>query len=315
VSQAAIRAARNRGYQPKSPRKDAQVGQDELDGNAGKDRDHECAQGAASETPLAFSHERSPSDEFKARRHEHEAWRVADRLLYEQLQQEDFKGPVTKAFLEQVAKYGVSIIASWALSGQILAQCHWHNVRAPHGLNRRFTQDEAFEIAGEAAAYAIKSYIKNLRGGWLASKGSLRTLFVAHCLHELPNVYRRWEREEIRPSRVLPLNPLEERYDGTEGAPRQYLLVGSAEDPADVVEHYFTIIDALTRAVRDDRTRAFLIMKAIGYTNQEIAHWFKETKKAVEGVFSRHKMRLHPQATPDDLGDAEGNKEGEYEDG
>jgi hypothetical protein len=315
VSQAATSAACSRRYPPISPRKDAQVGQDGVDGSAGKDCDHECAQGAASGTPLAPSHERSTSDEFKERRHEHEAWRVADRLLYEQLQQQDFKGPVTKAFLEQVAKYGVSIIASWALSGQILAQCHRHHVRAPHGLGRRFTHDEAYEIAGEAAAYAIKSYIKNLRGGWVASKGSLRTFFVAHCLYELPNVYRRWEREEIQLSRGLQLNPLEERSDGTEGAPRQYLLVGSAEDPADVVEYYFAIIDALTRAVRDDRTRAFLIMKAIGYTNQEIAHWFKETRKAVEGVFSRHKMRLHPRATPDEHGDAEGNKEGEYEDG
>jgi DNA-directed RNA polymerase specialized sigma24 family protein len=230
----------------------------------------------------------------------------ADQQVYAELKREDFEGPLTRAFLERLVHYGVQTVAAWVRSGEILARSIRHNVPGSGSLQfegQRFSQDDAIEIAGEVVARATKSYIeKVLRGGWSASKGNLSTPFITYCLFEFPNVYRRWRREETQ---RLEVTPLEEASDA---AFDQDLPVGSAGDPAGIVEHRLDVLDALTRAVRDDRTRIWLILRAEGYSNQDIAHWFNVTEKAVEGVFYRHKQRLHPPTTPDKVGGVEDNK-------
>ena len=178
-------------------------------------------------------------------------------------------------------------------------------------VGRKFPKDEAIEIAGEVVARALKSYAeKVLQGGWSSDRASLKTAFITYCLFEFPDVYRRWYREETQWFEVV---PLEEQYDGTDGAPPQHFVVGLSEDPAQIIGRRLEVIDALQRAVRNEKTRVCLISReTLDFTNRQIAEWLNVSEAAIEMVFyrhkQRHKQRLHPLATSDEPPETSGNR-------
>jgi hypothetical protein len=306
------------------------VASDEFDGNSGTDQHDEREQWSP-ETPPGPGHRKSPTEWPKnLSRGDEEFWLVGDRVLYEYVQQEKLEGPVTAELLNRLAGYGLVIVAGWVQADKIVDRCKGHNVpgyRLRLARFKKLSKDEAFEIAGEVVAWALKAYVKKvLKGGWSPDRGSLKTAFITYCLFEFSNVYRRWDREETQRFEVV---PLEEQYDGTDGASHQHFAVGLSEDPALIIGRRLEVIDALKRVVRDDRTRVcFILRETFGFTHRQIAVWLNETEAAIEGVFYRHKRRLHPRATSDepsatsekpaamsdDPGAAEGDKEGEHED-
>jgi DNA-directed RNA polymerase specialized sigma24 family protein len=219
---------------------------------------------------------------------------ATDRQLVQVLAKDGFQGPLWDEFADQLARYGMAVITSWIRTGTIFVRLRNQQIRGPvlDGQLRAVDMQDAEELAAETIAEALKGFRKVLQDQiWSAEGGSsLKSFFLGQCLIRFPNVYRRWHREETQRFEVV---PLEESYDGTDGAPSQHLAVGSGEDPAGIIGRRLDVIDALKWAVRNDRTRVCLVLRALGYTNQEIADWFNETEAAIEGVFYRHNRRFH----------------------
>jgi DNA-directed RNA polymerase specialized sigma24 family protein len=221
------------------------------------------------------------------RDHERAQQTAADKQLYEALKQAGFQGPLCDRFEDVLARYGIQVIRAWVLTMKIFGYCLRNRVKGAGisgRVGRPFTDDEADQLTNDTVAAAIRSFRRVLmRGGWSPSGGaSLHTFFIGQCLYVFPGIYRRWQREN-RHMLEVPLDdaaPILQRADPSPTA-----------DPANLLEIRAEVLEALLHAVRNDRARSVLILRAEGYSNREIADLFDETEKAIEGVFYRHRQQ------------------------
>jgi DNA-directed RNA polymerase specialized sigma24 family protein len=212
--------------------------------------------------------------------------RRKDQELVRLLAQEGFKGPRYDRFEERLARYGISVLRAWMLSGFI-----FHLV-AERGLGLRPHEPELEELASnndlreELATMTVACALVRFRrralveGGWTFEGGaSIATYFMGACVYEFPNEFRKYRASEQRHRRALQ---------------RQQELYESPVSPlsaADEVLGRQRVRDAL-KEVGDPRTQAVLALALDGYTHEEIQELLEETSiRAIEGLLYRWRMK------------------------
>lgn len=121
------------------------------------------------------------------------------------LAEDKFEGRGWERFAERLATYGLKVLTPWIRDGRIFAEMRRKGVacRGPVDMN----EDDVRELADDTVAHAIGPFRqKMLMSGRWDPQGSARlgTLFVTQCLHQFPNVYRRWMRTKFRTWEVVP---------------------------------------------------------------------------------------------------------------
>jgi hypothetical protein len=208
----------------------------------------------------------------------------ADQALMEALRVADFQGPVWDRFAQELARYGLPIVRSWIASLQIFEECAKKKVRCPgppHNI-KRMPEDDASGMANEIIARALNKFRdKVLRPGAWSPKGGARltTMFITQCIFQFPNVYRHWLVENNQP----PVHDLGEL---------ELMDAGPGSDPVGLVVIRDQLAHALEHYVDNARIHQILILRAWGYSLNEMAEMLGTTVKALDGVLQRHRRKL-----------------------
>ncbi|MBT8226151.1 MAG: sigma-70 family RNA polymerase sigma factor [Dactylosporangium sp.] len=206
-----------------------------------------------------------------------------DADLLAALAPDNFTGPDYDRFAEELAKYGMAVIAAWIVQGVIFQKYRERGLGtlpepSPGALNQ---PDVAAELTNETVAWALHHFRRTvlLNNRWDPKKGaSLKTFFVGQCLIRFANVYNRWRDNDQRNAAVLidDLLLLDQPLTST---PRT--------DPAELA-----VIrqEADTRlAALPPRTRKIMVLTAADWPQQAIAAELGMTEKAVERTLSYYR--------------------------
>jgi DNA-directed RNA polymerase specialized sigma24 family protein len=214
--------------------------------------------------------------------------RHADQALIAALALEGFAGPRYERFENELARYGISVLCGWMLSGYIFQRTTTLGFAlhpTDHELEELYRQRDSREaLASMTVALTLPDFRDRalIGGGWRVDGGaSLSTYFVRACLYVFPNEYRRWCRQRERWRRQDSLD--------------QALTTSRADHAADPA--------AVTLAVKHVRdhladlpspTRELVALHLDGYTHAEIAELLGErSARAVEGKL--HRWRTEQQ--------------------
>jgi DNA-directed RNA polymerase specialized sigma24 family protein len=215
--------------------------------------------------------------------------RQAEAALVRDLREDGFCGPRWDRFAEVLAEYGVSIIGAWTLTHSIFGHCRRAGIRGcpyPPTYSRPWTKDEADEIALEVVATGIRQFRDAvlIPSRWSPSgRASLKTFFITQCLFAFPNVYRRWLRE-TKPLPLILHDVLPDVVDlSRNGDPAHQALIRSE-------------FEEVVANTKNPTHRMMLGLRAIGFTNAEIAEIIETTEKAVECALYRHRRRVRASA-------------------
>jgi DNA-directed RNA polymerase specialized sigma24 family protein len=211
----------------------------------------------------------------------------ADMLL--QLQLTGYAPKVWNPIAEEFARYGLAVLRSWMYKRTIFGMVKHRTGIAPSPCPEEWlaSQHVVDDLAGMTVVRALH-YFKDkvLKGNkWDPAKGaSLRTFFIGQCLYQFLNVYKVWLREE-QEHRSLQQVVDDENLS--------YLAGGIGHVEQEVVTHV-SAVDALGDLASDKARRAFA-MKAIGYTQADIAEALGlPNVKAVENLLG-YQVKLHAE--------------------
>lgn len=212
--------------------------------------------------------------------------RMRDKQLVELLGHHGFAGPEYDRFVEELARYGISVLRGWMHSGYIF---HLLAVRGfglnPHELAlEELTADS--ELREELATMTVACTLPRFRqrallgGGWSYDGGaSITTFFIGACLYVFCNEWRKHCAGEKRHRRSLQRQKVVyEDAVSTLGVPDDVL--GNLQ----VVAHL--------RGIQDPRIRAAIAMRFDGHSYEEIREILgAPTVRAIEGMFYRQRRK------------------------
>ncbi|MGW6890387.1 hypothetical protein ACWGKK_36535 [Streptomyces chartreusis] len=215
--------------------------------------------------------------------------RTADERLLAMLAQDGFTGPRYDRFVEELVRYGISVLRAWMHSGYIF------KLVAERGYGLKPHERELEELASnselreELAYMTLALALPRFRrrafvdGGWsFAGGASVTTYFMGACAYDFPNEFRKYRAAEERQRRAL---QQQEQYQ-----PRV-----SSLSVADEVLGNLRVLDDLN-TIDDVRTRAAVALTLDGYTQAEIRHLLNaETERAVEGLIYRWRNKSKRQ--------------------
>ena len=193
-------------------------------------------------------------------------------VLELQLQGFDTSTPEWRVFAVALAEYAYSVFMGWLVSGVVYRMAAQQGGgRGVYGLEKipeglRLRRDDAHAVAADLVTQTITAFrAKTLMNPnpdkrWRPDGGaSIKSFFIGRCLMELPDVYRRWARQEGRyreqGANYAALNEDE--------LPGQHTNTESAGTAA-------AMLDGL-RNENDPTTMAMFELQAIGYSYEEIA--------------------------------------------
>jgi len=173
--------------------------------------------------------------------------------------------------------YGLELMTALVASGYIFTRCYEEGI---YLLSLPIPISDQEDLVQETVAEALQTFDKSLKQGrWQPGRGaSLKTYFTGALLLHFANIWRRWLRYRARQA-GLPLETVS--YDS--GSPEP--------DPADI----YVQRDEVRRALgspEEARTKAALVLTEDGYTQQEIAEILGTTRRAVESLLRRHRIRV-----------------------
>lgn len=217
----------------------------------------------------------------QSRAAEHLARLEADAELATQLMLAQYQGPAWDRFAQALAEYGVQVIGAWVGGRErlIFAKCAAKGMGALVPVE--YDRDEARGLANETVVRAIAAFRAKVLvpGRWRPAKGaSLKTFFVGQCLFQFPNVYRKWQREQVK-------------------ARRAQRIVGRMDPdflrPVTPVEIAAELRREITKlsAVGFDSPEALAIAQRYGYSIPELAEIVGTTDRAIEGRIYRNKTK------------------------
>jgi hypothetical protein len=203
--------------------------------------------------------------------------------LVTRLALEKYTGPSWDYVAQELAKYGMAVIASWIGRGLIFERCASKGLGGLQAIQRPFTEDENAELTGETVAKALHHFKFDvlMKNQWDHRRGAtLSTYFIGQCLIRFANIYRSWLRGENRNQYVMVDDDqlLDSLAEPTRGPERQVVAGVTAER-------------ALS-TVKDPRVRKAMHLQAAGWTQAEIADEFDVTDKAVERMLANERGRL-----------------------
>jgi len=128
------------------------------------------------------------------------SWRFSDDgETFRRISLENFQGPATRRFSDDLAAQAASLITSWIVSGNIRYACPYVSSKHP-----RIERDTASELAGETIARTMPGFLRLRLNGWDGCHGrSILSYFVQACMAQYVNVYRAWYAEKRRNQSVL----------------------------------------------------------------------------------------------------------------
>ncbi|MFD8290588.1 hypothetical protein [Streptomyces lavendulae] len=216
--------------------------------------------------------------------------RCSDEKTIGFLAAEGFAGSEYDRFVEELVRYGISVLRGWMHSGFI-----FHLV-AQRGFGLTPHERDLEELARdsdvreELATMTIARALPRFRlralveGGWTVDGGaSLTTYFMGACLYDFPNEFRRHRaaREGFRRA----LQQQAELYEPAVGV----------LSPADQVVGELRVLEDL-RNIPSIRMRTAVALTIDGYTQEEIRHVLEApTVRAVEGLLHRWRAKAKLQ--------------------
>lgn len=195
----------------------------------------------------------------------------------------NYEGPLWEHFSNEIAKYGLAVIASWVARKLIFERCKSKGLGGLPALGRDFTADEVQGLSDETVVKALHHFRRDvlMKRRWDPRKGAtLRTFFIGQCLIRFPNIYRSWVRAENR-----------ERYESTDDVVELDFHAGCV----DMVERKViasVVASAAMASVKDPRVRKAMHMIAEGHPQADVARALGVTEKAVERMLANERGRL-----------------------
>ncbi|MCZ0211341.1 hypothetical protein OZK63_38935 [Streptomyces sp. UMAF16] len=220
--------------------------------------------------------------------------RMADQRLLQMLSEDGFKGPQYDRFVQELVRYGISVLRAWMHSGYIfkLVAQRGYGLK-PHELELEELASNS-ELREELAYMTVALALPRFRqrafidGGWSFSGGaSITTYFMGACLYDFPNEFRKYRAAEERQRRAL---RQQEHYQ-----PRV-----SSLNVADEVLGNLRVLDDLN-GIDDVRTRAAVALTLDGYTQAEIQELLDAaSERAVEALIYRWRTKTKRQMRKED---------------
>lgn len=216
---------------------------------------------------------------------------LADAKLISHLQWSGFQGADYDWFAEELARYGLAVLRSWMFTGVIFERLKEKGYGPlPPLAASGWDADDRDGLAHLTIALALRKFRETvlIPHRWDHTKGAtLKTFFIGQCLMRFPNFYRSWHLEVTERPQHRDLDDIDP---------------GKMVDRVGV-EYRAVQADELTRGLQrlpDHRTRQVLVLLAQGYQQNEIAERLGTTRKAIEGILSRHRKRLQRNGDSDE---------------
>lgn len=212
--------------------------------------------------------------------------RLADGRLVALLEQDGFTGPRYDLFVEELVRYGISVLRGWLHSGYIfdLVAQRGFNLN-PHELDLEDLATDS-DLREELATMTIARALPRFRQQALVDKGwtpeggaSITTYFMGACAYDFPNEFRRHRASEARQHHAL------RREKELYSPPVSTLSV------AQEVLGNLSVLDELGE-ITDPRVQAIVALTLDGYSQDEIRELVDApTVRAVEGSLYRWRTK------------------------
>jgi DNA-directed RNA polymerase specialized sigma24 family protein len=212
--------------------------------------------------------------------------RLADGRLVAMLEQDGFQGPLYDRFVEELVRYGISVLRGWMHSGYIfeLAAQRGFGLN-PHELDLEDLATDS-DLREELATMTIARALPRFRQQALVDKGwtpeggaSITTYFMGACAYDFPNEFRRHRTSEARQHRAL------RREKELYSPPVSRISV------AEGVLGNLRVLDELGE-ITDPRLKAVVALTLDGYSQEEIRELVDAaTVRAVEGLMYRWRTK------------------------
>lgn len=218
--------------------------------------------------------------------------RMADKRLLQMLSEDGFTGPRYDRFVQELVRYGISVLRAWMHSGYIfkLVAERGYGLK-PHELDLEelaANSELREELASMTVALALPRFRQRafVDGGWSYEGGaSITTYFMGACAYDFPNEFRKYRAAEERHRRSL--RRQQEHYQ----PPVSTLSV------ADEVLGNLRVLDDLN-AIDDVRTKAAVALTLDGYSQAEIQEVLDaKSERAVEALIYRWRTKAKRQTT------------------
>lgn len=221
--------------------------------------------------------------------------RMNDQRILEVLARDGFQGVRYEHFVDELIRYGISVLRGWMHSGfifQLVAQrgfgLHPHE-RDLEELSSN--SDLREELASMTVALALPRFRQRalIERGWRVEGGaSIATYFMGACAYDFPNEFRRYRAGEERYRRS------EQRQQELYEAPVSRLSV------AEQVLGNLEVLEHLAQ-IPDERMRAIVALTIDGYSQEEIRLLLDTASvRAIEGVIYRWRTREKQKREGDD---------------
>lgn len=210
----------------------------------------------------------------------------ADEQLFGMLARDGFAGTLYERFVDELVRYGISVLRGWMYSGFIFTLL----ADRGFGLHPREWELEKLvsdgDLREELAIMTVATALPRFRqrafieGGWNPTGGaSITTYFVGACAYDFPNEFRRWQTSEER--HRLALQRVQERYE----APVSQISA------ADEVLGKMEVQECLSR-IKDARTRAAVALAIDDYSQEEIRQVLSAASvRVIEGLIHRWRTK------------------------
>lgn len=212
--------------------------------------------------------------------------RTRDWQIVELLAQDGFQGPRYERFVNELVRYGISVLRGWMHSGFIfqLVADRGFGLR-PHELDLEdlaSNSDLREELATMTVARALPRFRQHalVEGGWTLDGGaSITTYFMGACAYDFPNEFRRYQAGEERQRRAV-----QRQREIYEPPVSKLSLADQVLGNLEVLEHLSGIQGAQTRAI--------VALTLDGYSQEEIRQILDATSiRAVEGSLYRWRTK------------------------
>jgi DNA-directed RNA polymerase specialized sigma24 family protein len=213
---------------------------------------------------------------------------AVDRDLHDRLAAANFTGPEYQRLANELAAYGIVVVAAWMLSGEMFRLCAARH-RAVGLRPQTWTEHDVAGLADDTVTAALIEFRRRAVAGagweYSESAASLKTYFITGCILAFPNAYRQWERAEQRWHR---LHDLRETFDD---------ITTEAVGIPDVGTTVAHRLDATAGyAGLSARERLIVLYELAGYSNVEIAELLDmASSRAAEGVLYRLQVKAKKQ--------------------
>jgi hypothetical protein len=216
--------------------------------------------------------------------------RLADQRIVQLLAENSFAGTQYDRFVDELARYGISVLRAWMHSGFIFKLVAKRGFGLnPHELELEelnLNSDLREELATMTVARALPRFRQQafIEGGWRFDGGaSITTYFMGACAYDFPNEFRRWRTSEEKQSRAM------RRQKEVHEDPIRVLSVAD-----EVLGNLRVILDL--EDIDDPRTQTAVAMVIDGYSQEEIRDVLDaKTARAVEGLIYRWRTKTKRQ--------------------